>query len=505
MEMVGETASGGDLPRENGGIESQLLALVSNPGDRRVLIEWIETEPDYVSTDEANALEAGAFDCCLLDCENLAEHEDTLARHKQASPIPLPVLLLVPDSRIEGIRRELKSAHPERWALVDGVLRTPMAEAELEMQVASLLRLRQQAQANLRQEEQLKRIRDEHAGHGVVITDQDGAIEYVNRAFETQSGYDSEEVRGKNPRILQSGEHDEQFYERLWETICRGDVWRGEVVNERKDGARYVLDQSIAPMFGPDGEIDQFVAINHEITELKELEERLRERGEQLALLNQVLRHDVRNDMTVIVGWAQTLDSGKDEETAEIVERIVSASNHVIDLTVSARDLVEAIYTGESPDIEPVDLEAILGEEVMKRRERYDFATIEFESQGSGEQVHANELLASVFRNLLNNAIQHHDSATPHVWVQTAFEADTVTVEIADDGPGIDPAIRERLFEAEAKGLESTGTGMGLYLVDRLLSIYGGEIRVEENNPRGTRFVLTFPLLETQQTEGMDS
>lgn len=500
MEMVGETASGGDGPKLGAEGEAKLLPLISNPGDQRILEAWIETEPNYVATEEGAALAGGEFDICLLDQQNLETHQESLARLKQNSPIPLPVLLLVPESRIEGARRELRSTHPDRWALVDGVLRTPMAEAELAMQVASLLRLRQQAQANLRKEEQLKRIRDEHAGHGVIITGRDGAIEYVNRAFEIQSGYEAEAVQGKNPRILQSGEHDEQFYAQLWETIAGGDVWRGEVVNERKDGTRYVLDQTIAPMLGPDGEIDQYVAINHEITELKGLEERLRERSEQLALLNQILRHDVRNDMTVIIGWAQTLDTQGDEETAEIIDHIVSASNHVIDLTVSARDIVEAIYTGESPELEPVDLEAILQEEVMKRRERYDFATIDLETQGNGRRMLANELLASVFRNLLNNAIQHHDSSNPHVCVEVGFEDDTVTVEIADDGPGIDPAIRERLFEAEAKGMESTGTGMGLYLVDQLVSIYDGEIRVEENTPRGTRFVLTFPLLETRET-----
>jgi PAS domain S-box-containing protein len=498
MEMVGETAAGGDWIDDSEGTEARLLTLISNPGNRRVLEEWIEAKPGYGTCEDASALEAGAFDCCLLDCENLADYEDALVRHKQASPIPLPVLLLVADSRIDGIRRELSSAHPDRWALVDGVLRTPMAEAELEMQVASLLRLRHQAQENLRQEEQLKRIRDEHAGHGVIITDADGRIEYVNAAFETQSGYGSAEVRGENPRILQSGEHDEQFYAALWETITGGEVWRGEVVNERKDGGRYVIDQTIAPMVGPDGEVDQYVAINHEITELKALEEQLRERSDQLALLNRVLRHDVRNDMTVIIGWAQTLDPHGDETAAEIIDRIVSASNHVIDLTISARDIVEAIDTDVMPDLEPVDLESILDEEIAKRQERYDFATIELESRGDGRKVVANELLASVFRNLLNNAIQHHDSATPHVWVEVCFEEDSVTVEIADDGPGIDPAIRDRLFEAETKGLDSTGTGMGLYLVHQLVEIYDGSIRVEENSPRGTRFVLTFPLVETE-------
>ncbi|MFW5900833.1 MAG: ATP-binding protein [Halodesulfurarchaeum sp.] len=472
---------------------TDLLTLVSNPGDRRVLRDWIESESAYEPAEEAG-LQEGRFDCCLLDPENLQIHEKRLAKHKQESLVPLPVILLVAGERVATVRRELKAAHPGRWELLDGVLRTPMSEAELETQVDSLIRLRRQAQANRRQEEQLKRIRDEHAGHGVLITDRDGAIQYANRAFEIQSGYDFESIEGETPRLLQSGEHDEAFYRDLWETIRRGDVWNGVVTNKRKDGRRYVLDQTIAPMHDADGEIDQFVAINHEITELKVLEERLRERGEQLALLNRVLRHDVRNDMTVIKGWAQTIDPHGDEATREIIDRIVSASTHVIELTISARDLIEAIDSGAEPELEQVDIGEILEEEVRKRQERYEFATIEVESQGAEYPVLANELLASVFRNLINNAIQHHDSQSPHVWISIEQSDSHITVDIADDGPGINPSFRDRLFEAEAKGLDSTGTGMGLYLVDRVMKIFDGDVRVVENRPRGTRFVLTFPM-----------
>ena len=497
--MVAENAGRSDGSATERTERAELLTLVSNPGDNRVLREWIETQPAYEPADAETALQDGVFDCCLLDLQNLQAQEKSLRRHKQDSLVPLPVILLVPNERVETVRRELKSSYPGRWALLDGVLRTPMSEAELETHVDSLIRLRRQAQANVRQEEQLRRIRDEHAGHGVLITDRDGTIEYANRAFETQSGYDFESVEGENPSLLKSGEHDEAFYEELWETICRGEVWHGVVINRRKDGSRYVLDQTIAPMFDSDGEIDQFVAINHEITELKALEARLRERSEQLALLNRVLRHDVRNDMTVIEGWAQTIDPAGDEETEEILDRIISASTHVIELTTSARDLVEAIDSGEEPELEQVDVRAILEEEVSKRRERYESATINIESQREDYPVLANELLASVFRNLINNAIQHHDSPTPHVWVSLEGSDTHITVEITDDGPGIDPAIREQLFEAETKGLDSTGTGMGLYLVDRVMRIFEGDVRVEENSPRGTRFVLTFPVAEDRK------
>lgn len=113
------------------------------------------------------------------------------------------------------------------------------------------------------------------SGHSIYITDTEGTIEYVNPAFEAITGYTAEEAVGRNPRILQSGEHDQAYYEELWETIMAGDVWRNEVINTTKSGDRYVTDQTIAPVRDEDDAIKHFVAINAEITERKEREQAL--------------------------------------------------------------------------------------------------------------------------------------------------------------------------------------------------------------------------------------
>jgi len=114
----------------------------------------------------------------------------------------------------------------------------------------------------------------ESAGHAVVFTDRDGVIEYVNPAFEELTGYAASEVIGHTPRVLKSGEHDDDFYESLWSTIDAGDVWRGELVNERPDGERYVIEQTIAPL--PRGGTPRgYVAINTDITEKRRREEKI--------------------------------------------------------------------------------------------------------------------------------------------------------------------------------------------------------------------------------------
>jgi PAS domain S-box-containing protein len=121
----------------------------------------------------------------------------------------------------------------------------------------------------------------EHAGHSIYIADTDGTIEYVNPAFEEVTGYSADEALGRTPRILKSGEHDESYYDNLWGTILSGDNWKDEVINERKDGERYIINQTIAPVMNDSGEIKNYVAVNVPITERKERERAL-ERYETL-------------------------------------------------------------------------------------------------------------------------------------------------------------------------------------------------------------------------------
>lgn len=115
----------------------------------------------------------------------------------------------------------------------------------------------------------------EHAGHPMYWTDTTGTIEYVNPAFEAQTGFAAEEAIGSNASILQSGVHDDRFYEQLWDTLLAGEVWEGEVVNERKDGERYIVSQTISPITDGSGEIVRFVAVNEDVTELRAYQDRL--------------------------------------------------------------------------------------------------------------------------------------------------------------------------------------------------------------------------------------
>jgi diguanylate cyclase (GGDEF)-like protein/PAS domain S-box-containing protein len=148
------------------------------------------------------------------------------------------------------------------------------------------LTIRKEAEEQLR----LQSVALESAANGIVITDRNGNIQWVNPAFCKMTGYTAEEVQGKNPRILKSGLTPPEVYYDLWKTILNGEVWQGELINRRKDGTNLTEEQTIAPVRDASGRIIHFIAIKQDITERKHTEEALSKRSDQIATLNRVMR-----------------------------------------------------------------------------------------------------------------------------------------------------------------------------------------------------------------------
>lgn len=111
-------------------------------------------------------------------------------------------------------------------------------------------------------------------------------------------------------------------------------------------------------------------------------------------------------------------------------------------------------------------------------------------------RIEATEMVDSVFRNVLKNAVQHNVAETPRVTVSAAVSAGHAEVRVADNGPGVPDDQKEEIFGRGEKGLESQGTGLGLSLADTVLSRSGGEMWVEDRDPRGAVFVIQFPVAE---------
>jgi diguanylate cyclase (GGDEF)-like protein/PAS domain S-box-containing protein len=115
----------------------------------------------------------------------------------------------------------------------------------------------------------------QEAANAVVLTDNHGTILWVNPAFTQMTGYPADEAVGRNPRLLQSGKQDAAFYGALWNTIAAGNLWRGEIVNRKKDGSLYTEEMTIAPVRSTSGPISHYVAIKQDVTQRKRAEQAL--------------------------------------------------------------------------------------------------------------------------------------------------------------------------------------------------------------------------------------
>lgn len=230
---------------------------------------------------------------------------------------------------------------------------------------------------------------------------------------------------------------------------------------------------------------------------LREQSHEISRRERQLEILNRLLRHDIRNDIAVVLGWLDVLSEHVTPEQQSAFDRVESASSHILDLTTTAKDITETMARDGDAELTPMSLTQVLLEETERCRTTFETATIELPESVPEVTVRANDLLPSVFRNLISNAIQHNDADESVVRVGLTTSDGHARVRIADNGPGVPDAIREEIFQDEVKGIESAGTGMGLYLVSRLVQMYGGSVWVEENEPRGSEFVVELPTVES--------
>lgn len=240
--------------------------------------------------------------------------------------------------------------------------------------------------------------------------------------------------------------------------------------------------------------LDGYITASRDITDRKETEEELKTERDRLALLNQIVRHDIRNDMSVILGWAAQLEENIDKQSKDTLDRIIAAAQHTMELTESVRDITELLGS-DNPDLEPIDLIEVIEDEIAQVQS--DFAGHSKPLKITGDKqfpnelhVQASPLLRSVFGNLLHNAVYHNDKESVEIEISIEEESDLINIRVADNGPGISDERKREIFGRGEKGLESSGSGLGLYLVDSLVSTFGGSVWVEDNEPEGAVFVI---------------
>jgi signal transduction histidine kinase len=206
----------------------------------------------------------------------------------------------------------------------------------------------------------------------------------------------------------------------------------------------------------------------------------LERKTNQLLLLNRVTHHDIQNEMNLLMGLTASLEAHTDDAGAEICQRVLDSSQNVVDLMRVVREFGEILETDGKPDPQAITLADVLTDQLTKHRSTFDGAEFVVTGEIPRVQVCANDLLGSVFRNLLKNAVQHNDADTPRVEITVQDDDQTVTVTIADNGPGVPPDRRDAVLCRTERGLDHPAAGIGLYLVETLVDQYGGTLRLTD-------------------------
>ncbi len=342
----------------------------------------------------------------------------------------------------------------------------------------------------------------------IFMTDTEAHIIYANRQFEKLTGWSREEVIGRTPRFLQSGDTPATEYEAIRERLDKGLDWQGVFRNRCKDGGSYWSETKILPLVAADGTIQNYIGIGEDVTEKRQAREQVAraQKLEAVGLLAGGIAHDFNNILTTIVGATHlaALDAEDGSDIALEIEQIDIAARR-------AQSLVRGLLTfaRRTPGLpKPNDLGAII-EEVSRLLRAAKPPTItldctDFDSDifVLGDETHLHQIVMNLCRNAIEvigggpgviqvRAHRLHDDGLdglaqrPDGWVR---------LSVTDDGPGMSVETKRHLFDPffTTKPL-GKGSGLGLAVVFGLVDEMGGKIEVESQPKQGASFTIYLP------------
>lgn len=425
-----------------------------------------------------------------------ASMQPVLGQHKVVSLLVLPLLV---ENEVIGLLI-LGAMKPRHFTSGNISLAWTVAD-----QVAGAL---SRVQLN-QQRRQLSAVIEQTAD-SIIITDVNGAISYVNPAFEQISGYTQAEVIGRNPHILKSGIQDSVFYRQMWKTISQGQVWRGRLTNKKKDGTQFIEEATITPVRDENDEIVNYVAVKQDITRELELEKQFyqMQKMEAIGLLAGGIAHDFNNLLLVINGFAEMIKNEvtQDHPVREMVGKILDAGGRAANLTrqllaFSRKQVIEPTVF----DLNPV----VLGMEKMLRRLIGEHIEVETRLAPKLGAIKADQ--SQIEQIILNLAVNARDAMpnggrliieTANIILDELYAAGRLEVQpgeyvmlsVSDTGLGISPEVKSHIFEPFFTTKEvGKGTGLGLATVYGIVQQSGGYIWVYSEEGQGTTFKVYLP------------
>ncbi len=346
----------------------------------------------------------------------------------------------------------------------------------------------------------------------VVITDKNGIIEYVNPRFTELTGYSTQEVIGKNPRFLQSGNLPKSYYTQLWKTILTGRNWHGEFNNLKKNREPYWEQAVISPILDEKGEIAHFIAVKEDITEKKKMFEDLviaKEKAEEsnrlkTAFLNNV-SHEIRTPFNGILGFLSLM--AKNDISDDDRRQYISIINHSAQrLLNTINDIVESsqIQTGQiTIKLTDTSLTQIIKEISIQHKEAATNKGLSFQiinklpDDLTTMTTDRSKLLA-ILNKLIDNAIKF--TIKGYVKLELEQMEKKIKFSVHDTGIGISTDKSDTLFNyfsqvelSETKAFE--GSGLGLFISKSYVDMLGGHIWMQSRLNKGTTFSFTLPLV----------
>lgn len=288
----------------------------------------------------------------------------------------------------------------------------------------------------------------EAAAQGITIADarqEDEPLIYANQAFERITGYSTAETLGRNCRFLQGDNTDEAVVAKLRRAIDADEGVAVEILNYRKDGTPFWNELEIVPIADTDGVITHYLGLQKDVTER-------RERQEQLDVMDRVLRHNVRNRMNVIEGYAQ-------RASPDVAEPIRDATSELLDISNRVREFRE--LTSDGARLESIDLAERLTGVVEGLRASYPAATLRA-SLPETAVVESHPLLCSSIGEVIEAAIQ--DTEEADIELAISRDGETVTIQISDHGGTLPADSLSTLERGSESPLEHT-RGIGLWLL----------------------------------------
>ncbi|MBW7863733.1 MAG: PAS domain S-box protein [Candidatus Hydrogenedentes bacterium] len=350
----------------------------------------------------------------------------------------------------------------------------------------------------------------DQSDESIIITDPGGVIQYVNPATEHSTGYTSEELIGRTPRILRTDVHSADFYKTLWDTILRGEVWHGLFVNRRKDGTLYEEQATISPVRNERGDIINFVALKRDVTEERRLERQLRQaqKMEAIGQLAGGIAHDFNNLLQIVSGYVEMAMGGVPPE--EKVGRQLRNAHDAI--SRGARLVRQLLLFGRQQVVEPETLDLnvvvsemlkmlrrIIGEQIeLVFKPSYSPAVV-FADHGQMEQVlmnlclNARDAMSGGGQITLETGTMRVDERliAEFPWANTG---EYIFLSVTDTGTGMPPGVVEHIFEPFFSTKEvGKGTGLGLATVYGIVRQHKGVITVKSSPERGSVFTLCLP------------